>query len=210
MVRSLAKDRIVVANIGEGAADDFVVDVGAAGRFRVGRLSPGATKTFTFGCTRRPSARVDAGDDVRESNESNNDRTGGPFTCLADLIVSAIEARSVTIENIGVGRARSSMVNIGGNSFRVPAIAPGGQYRLGYQCLGGVVHATADAFHEVQESNEGNNNASGPVGECEAPRQTAGLSVRSALRSLKAFENRTYDLFRVKVPRASRQFVMVL
>ncbi len=178
MIRSLAKDRVVVANTGDGPAGDFVVDVGRAGRFRVGRLSPGATKTFTFACTRQPSARVDAEDDVRESNESNNGRTAGPFTCLADLIVSAIEARSVTIQNIGVGGARSSVISIEGNSFRVPAIAPGGQYQLGYPCLGGFVHATADAFDDVQESNEGNNNASHPVGECLTTHRIAGLSKR--------------------------------
>ena len=178
MIRSLAKDRIVVANTGDGPAGDFVVDVGRAGRFRVGRLSPGATKTFTFACTRQPSARVDAEDDVRESNESNNGRTAGPYTCLADLIVSAIEARSVTIQNIGVGGARSSVISIEGNSFRVPAIAPGGQYQLGYPCLGGFVHATADAFDDVQESNEGNNNASHPVGECLTTNRIAGPSKR--------------------------------
>ncbi|MCI0634110.1 MAG: hypothetical protein L0206_09390 [Actinobacteria bacterium] len=41
---------------------------------------------------------------------------------------------------------------------------------------------------EVQESNEGNNNASGPVGECLTIRQTAGLSARTALSALGAFE----------------------
>jgi len=182
-VRSLAKDRIVVANIGDGSADAFVVDVGKAGTFNVGRLDPGATKTFHFACSRRPSARVDAGDDVRESNEDNNRRTEGPFECLADLVVSAFDAHNVTIQNIGEGGAGQSIVRIEGNGFRIPAIEPGGQITLGYPCVGGFVHVMADAFEEVTESNEGNNNASGSVGGClmSTNRHTVRPSVRGVL-----------------------------
>ena len=103
---------------------------------------------------------------MAESNENNNSKTGGPFNCLADLIVSAIGANSVTISNIGDGDAGPSVVAIGGQTFQVPAIQAGGKAQIDYPCVGGFVKAVADVFDQVVESNERNNTDARDVGTC--------------------------------------------
>jgi subtilase family serine protease len=115
------------------------------------------------------TATADASDRVLESNERNNSRSGGPFQCLPDLIVSSLGLNSVTIANIGSGDAGPSIVTVGGQALSVPALGVGEEVQLTYQCVGGNVTAFADAQQQVAESNEGNNQRSAAVGQCGVP-----------------------------------------
>lgn len=170
IVRSVSSDRVTVANIGNGSAGGFVVDVGQAGTFSVGGLAAGRSATVSFPCTDGTlAATVDASGRVRESNEGNNSRSGGPFQCLPDLIVSSLGLDSVTIANVGRGDAGPSIVTVGGQALSVPALRAGEKVQLSYQCVGGDVTAFADAQQQVVESNEGNNQRSAAVGQCSVP-----------------------------------------
>lgn len=170
VVRSVSSDRVTVANIGNGSAGGFVVDVGQAGTFSIGGLAAGRSATVSFPCTDGTlTASVDVSGRVRESNERNNSRSGGPFQCLPDLIVSSLGLNSVTIANIGRGDAGPSIVTVGGQALSVPALGAGEKVQLSYQCVGGDVTAFADAQQQVVESNEGNNQRSAAVGQCSVP-----------------------------------------
>jgi hypothetical protein len=170
VVQSVSSDRVTVANIGSGSAGGFVVDVGPAGTFSIGGLAAGRSATVTFPCTDGTfTATADSSGRVRESNERNNSRSGGPFQCLPDLIVSSLGLDSVTIANIGRGDAGPSIVTVGGQALSVPALGAGEKVQLSYQCVGGDVTAFADAQQQVAESNEGNNQRSASVGQCGVP-----------------------------------------
>ena len=170
VVRSVSSDRVTVANIGNGSAGGFVVDVGPAGTFSIGGLAAGRSATVSFPCTDGTlTATADASGRVRESNERNNSRSGGPFRCLPDLIVSSLGLDSVTIANIGRGDAGPSIVTVGGQALSVPPLRAGEKVQLSYQCVGGDVTAFADAQQQVAESNEGNNKRSAAVGQCSVP-----------------------------------------
>lgn len=167
VIRQVTSQAIVVANVGEAAAGTFVVDAGKAGSFTVGGLQDGASHTVSFPCTEGSiTATADASGRIDESNEGNNSRTGGPFECLADLVVTAIGVDSVTIENRGIGGAGPSVLGINGQTFNVPAIAAGGKVSVGYACFGGQIQAIADLLDDVVESNEGNNGLQVDVGPC--------------------------------------------
>jgi subtilase family serine protease len=170
VVRSISSDRVRVANMGSGSAGGFVVDVGPAGTFSIGGLAAGRSATVTFPCTDGTfTATADASGRVVESNERNNSRSGGPFQCLPDLIVSSLGLDSVTVANIGRGDAGPSIVTAGGQALSVPALGVGEEVQLTYQCVGGNVTAFADAQQQVAESNEGNNQRSAAVGQCGVP-----------------------------------------
>ena len=170
VVRSISSDRVTVANIGNGSAGGFVVDVGPAGTFSIGGLAAGRSATVSFPCTDGTfTATADASGRVAESNERNNSRSGGPFQCLPDLIVSSLGLDSVTVANIGRGDAGPSIVTVGGQALSVPALGVGEEVQLTYQCVGGNVTAFADAQQQVAESNEGNNQRSAAVGQCGVP-----------------------------------------
>lgn len=170
VVRSVSSDQVTVANIGNGSAGGFVVDVGPAGTFAVGGLAAGGSATISFACTEGTlTATADARGRVRESNERNNTRSGGPFQCLPDLIVSSLGLDSVTISNVGRGDAGPSIVTVGGQALSVPALGAGEKVQLDYRCIGGDVTAFADAQQQVVESNEGNNERSAAVGQCSVP-----------------------------------------
>lgn len=170
VVRSISSDRVTVANIGNGSAGGFVVDVGPAGTFSIGGLASGRSATVSFPCTDGTlTATADASGRVLESNERNNSRSGGPFQCLPDLIVSSLGLNSVTIANIGSGDAGPSIVTVGGQALSVPALGARENVQLSYQCVGGNVTAFADAQQQVAESNEGNNQRSAAVGQCGVP-----------------------------------------
>jgi hypothetical protein len=167
VVSTVASDHVVVKNIGDGPAGGFVVDAGDAGTFNLSGLSAGGSRTLPFDCTEGPIVViVDATGLVVESNEGNNQRTGGPFTCLPDLVVAAIGIDSVTIANEGVGGAGPSTLSVNGQTFDVPAIGAGGSIEVHSGCFGGVVQAIADLLDEVAESNEGNNARTTDVGDC--------------------------------------------
>ena len=167
VVRQVASGRVVVANTGAAAAGLFTIDAGKAGSFTVNGLAAGGSHTATFPCFEGSiTATVDANGQVAESNEGNNTRSGGPFECPPDLVVTAIDIDSVTIANQGVGDADPSTLGINGQTFSVPAIASGGKTTIGYACIGGTIQATADLFDDVAESNEGNNQLSVDVGPC--------------------------------------------
>jgi subtilase family serine protease len=167
VIRSVTEDSVTVVNVGRGRAGAFTVGVGKAGSFKVGGLDPGRGATFGFSCTGGTLvATADPSNQVAESNESNNTRNGGPFTCLADLIVSAIDRDSVTIANVGNGDAGASHVSIAGQVFNVPPIPDGQKVTVQYQCVGGLVDVVADVQDEVQESNESNNTGSADLGPC--------------------------------------------
>ena len=170
VVQSVSSDGVTVANIGNGSAGGFVVDVGPAGTFSIGGLAAGRSATVTFPCTDGMlTATADASGRVQESNERNNSRSGGPFQCLPDLIVSSLGLDSVTIANIGPGDAGPSIVTADGQALSVPALGAGEKVQLGYQCVGGNVTAFADVQQQVAESNEGNNQRSADVGQCGIP-----------------------------------------
>ena len=167
VVRQVTSERVVVANIGAAAAGAFVIDAGKAGSFTVNGLAAGGSHTVTFPCTDGSiTATVDESDRVTESNEGNNTRSGGPFDCLPDLVVTAVGVDSVTIANQGVGDAGPSTLGLNGQTFSVPAIAAGNKVTIGYPCFGGTIQATADLFDDVVESNEGNNGLQVDVGPC--------------------------------------------
>lgn len=167
VVRHVASDRVVVANTGAAGAGLFTIDAGKAGSFTMNGLAAGGSHTATFPCFEGSiTATVDANGQVAESNEGNNTRSGGPFECPPDLVVTAIDIDSVTIANQGVGDAGPSTLGINGQTFSVPAIASGGKTTIGYACIGGTIQATADLFDDVAESNEGNNQLSVDVGPC--------------------------------------------
>ena len=167
IVRSVSADSVSVANIGRASAGAFTVSVGKAGSFRVGGLPAGGSATIGFSCTSgNLVATADPTNQVAESNESNNTEGAGPFTCLPDLIVSAIGRDSVTIANIGDGNAGPSHVAIAGQVFNVPSIPDGQKVTVDYQCVGGLIDVVADVRDEVQESNESNNTGSVDLGPC--------------------------------------------
>ena len=83
--------------------------------------------------------------------ERNNSRSGDPFQCLPDLIVSSLGLDSVTVANIGRGDSGPSIVTIGGLTLSVPALGVGEEVQLTYQCVGGNVTAFADAQQQVAE-----------------------------------------------------------
>ena len=170
VVQSVSSDRVAVANIGSGSAGGFVVDAGPAGTFSIGGLAAGRSATVSFPCTDGTfTATADASGRVAESNERNNSRSGGPFQCLPDLIVSSLGLDSVAVANIGRGDAGPSIVTVGGQALSVPALGVGETVQLTYQCVGGNVTAFADAQQQVTESNEGNNQRSAAVGQCGVP-----------------------------------------
>ena len=167
VVRRVTSERVVVANIGAAPAGTFVIDVGKAGSFTVTGLAAGGGHTVTFPCFDGSiTVTVDANAQVTESDEGNNTRSGGPFDCLPDLIVTAIGVDSVTIANQGVGDAGPSTLGLNGQTFNVPAIAAGDEVTIGYGCFGGPIQAIADLFDDVTESNEGNNELQVDVGPC--------------------------------------------
>lgn len=170
VVRNVSSDGVTVANVGNGAAGPFVVDVGPAGTFSIGGLAAGRTASVSYPCTDGTlTATVDASGRVRESNERNNTGQGGPFQCLPDLIVSSLGLDTVTISNIGRGDAGPSIVTVAGQAISVPALRAGEKVQLNYRCVGGDVTALADAQQQVAESNEGNNQRSAAVGQCSIP-----------------------------------------
>ncbi len=170
VVTRVSFDQVVVANQGNGPAGAFLVIAGKAGTFDVDGLGAGLSTTISFPCTEGTIvAEADSARDVPESNEGNNRRSGGPFQCLPDLIVSNLGLDSVTVANQGIGAAGPSVVVVQGFAIQVPALQPGERATFTYQCVGGNVTAIADARDQVQESNEGNNETTADVGQCSIP-----------------------------------------
>jgi hypothetical protein len=74
VIASLTKNTVIVKNVGNGAAGASTLSVTLIGTFSVEPLAPGQATTRTWSVCRvgTITARADRGDDVTESNESNN------------------------------------------------------------------------------------------------------------------------------------------
>lgn len=166
-VSGLFADGVRVRNQGDAAAGTFVVGVTNVGTFTVKSLGPGQSVFRGFPCAAGTlTATADARHKVAESDEGNNVRSGGLFTCLPGLVAAELTGSTVTVMNIGVGPAGPSIVTLGGLVLQVPSLDPNGAVRLRYQCIGGTVTAFADANDDVTESNESNNTLTKDVGIC--------------------------------------------
>ncbi len=84
VVTELGLTSTTVKNQGAGAAGPFTLTVGTLAPFRLDGLAPGATATVTYTsfCTSGLGgpARVDSGNEVVETDETNNERTE-TFVC---------------------------------------------------------------------------------------------------------------------------------
>jgi hypothetical protein len=71
----------------------IVVEQGSQ-TFPIGALEPGQSDSVTFACTNGSiGARADAKSQVTESNEKDNTRTAGPFSCAAPTSPPSTEER---------------------------------------------------------------------------------------------------------------------
>jgi RNA polymerase sigma factor (sigma-70 family) len=74
VIASLTKNSVIVKNVGNGTAGASTLSVTLIGTFSIEPLAPGQSTTRTWSVCRvgTITARADRGDDVTESNESNN------------------------------------------------------------------------------------------------------------------------------------------
>src|SRR5262245_33461237 len=143
VVKSLTSTRVAVANIGNTASGPFSVTVSGS-TFAFPDLRPGEASFDRFGCREGTlSATADTRGDVTESNETNNSRSAGPFSCPEpDLVVTRLTRDSVTVANRGDAPARPSAVKVESNgSFPVPSLQPGASAQTGFPCTEGTLTA---------------------------------------------------------------------
>jgi subtilase family serine protease len=159
VVKTLTSTRVAVANIGNASSGPFSVTVSGS-TFAFPSLRPGEASVETFGCREGTlAATADTRGAVTESNETNNSRSAGPFSCPEpDLIVSRLTRDSVSVLNQGDAPARPSSVKVEGNgSFPVPGLQPGASAQADFSCTEGTLTARADVGNIVAEGNETNN-----------------------------------------------------
>ena len=175
MVSALNGTTVVVVNAGVGPAGSSVVAVSGT-TFPIAGLAPGASDSATFDCREGPlTATADVNGQVAESNEGNNTRTAGPFTCsgtqakLPDLQVSALTSTSVTVDNSGDAASGSFVTSVSGIDLTFGSIAAGSSATKKMSCRAGLLNATADARGQVDESDETNNSKKAGPFTCPAP-----------------------------------------
>jgi subtilase family serine protease len=171
VVKTLTSTRVAVANVGNAGSGPFSVTVSGSS-FGFPGLRPGEASFDTFGCREGTlAATADTRGEVTESNETNNSRSAGPFSCPEpDLVVSRLTRDSVTVLNQGDAPARPSAVKVEGNgSFPVPSLQPGGSAQTDFRCTEGTLTARADVNDVVAEDDETNNGRTAGPFSCPKP-----------------------------------------
>ncbi len=186
-IRDKVTFTVTIKNQGNSQANcshvDFQIDANSRGYMDVPRIDAGdnVTRTFTWIAQSGPHtirAVADLLNTVRESDESNNDRTATYATAAPDLIISDITwsptslsenttvTFTVTIKNQGSGKADHSRVayyidNTYQDSVYVSQMSPGATTTKTFtwtaQRFSQTFKAVADINNRITESDETNN-----------------------------------------------------
>jgi len=163
VISSVAGTSVTVQNVGHATAGPFVVGINdpAVSPINVSGLAAGASRTANFApCLTSYTATADANNQVQESKENNNQKSGSSLPC-PDLIIKALTKTSVTVLNQGTGAAGASQTRVQPvGKFPTQPLGAGDQQTFTYPCVANKnMGAIADVDNQVVESVEGNNQA---------------------------------------------------